>query len=207
MTKQKSNTIEKNCERLGRTKTTFQEAANIFGLLVVILILFIGVTLLNIGNTNQAHLLAITNNTLHSQSSLLNLSVHTTLFNSSVLIAPAYNTTLCGIDGCANYTQGFNHTFTFNIINAGYLYITSSNAQNLTIIMTEAYKPPIPESHNNKYLSPIINKIAPSIWTTAILNTTFQNVVIPIVPGNATVILYNYGSIAYYSNIKIEYVK
>ena len=139
--------------------------------------------------------------------SLLNLSVNTTLFNSSLLIAPAFNTTLCGVDGCANYTQGSNHTFNFNISNAGYLYITSSNGQNLTIIATEAYKPPIPSSHNNKYLSSIVNKIESSLWTTAILNTTFANVVIPVVPGNATIIIYNYEQIAYYGNLKIEYVK
>ena len=162
-----------------------------------IIILFIGLSNI-MGYANQSYM---------ASNSLLNLSVHTTLFNSSVLIAPAFNTTLCGTQGCMNYSHGSNRTFIFNISNAGYLYMTSSNGQNLTVIASETYAPPIPSSNGNRYFSSILDTVAPLIWTTAILNATDANVVIPVAPGNASVVIYNNERVAYYGAITIRYFK
>ena len=122
-----------------KNKDSFELTLNRWSILYVTLVM---IALVAIGET--LGIMYHTNQPYTTFNSLLNLSVHTTLFNSSVFIAPAFNATLCGIHGCANYSHGSNRTFIFNISNAGYLYITSSNGQNLTVIASETYAPPIP---------------------------------------------------------------
>ncbi len=163
----------------------------------------------NIINAQKANLTALQTSLnakealLQNQSKLLNLSVNTTLFNSSVYLAGAYNTTLCYYN-CYNFTKAGNYTLQFNISHAGYLSISTPSSSTLNLIAEEVYASGIPTNYEN--YNQFSHSMSPTEYITAELNATTSPVPIPVLPGKLTLIIYNYNYYPFAAHITIKYV-
>ena len=139
---------------------------------------------------------------LQNQSKLLNLSVTKVLFNSTIFIPPAYNYTYCSFLYCENYTHPTNYTLNFTISRAGYLLVSTHSNANLLLLAYEKYSNGIPQYYTYNYFGSTIK----TAGFFAELNATTSPVVVPVLPGNITILFGNSNLYPVAEQVEIKYV-
>lgn len=136
------------------------------------------------------------------------LRVNTTLLSQYININPARNMSYCTAYGCSNYTSAGNYSLHFSINSIGYVKISTDSSQNLSIAEWETYNTTygIPQ---NQMLTPSLPylRVYPTTVTFSVLNKTTSPIGLPVIPGNLTLKLYNYGATNYYGKISITYIR
>ena len=140
---------------------------------------------------------------------LQDLHANTTLLSQYISINAAKNMSYCIPYGCTNYTQAGNYTFNFNINGTGYLKIATTAPQNISVVEWETYNATlynIPQNRMQIPAAPYLNTY-PDTVAFSVLNKTTTPIAFPVIPGNLTLKLYNYGTTNYYGKISITYVR
>ena len=110
-------------------------------------------------------------------TNLLNLNESQVIFNSSVVIFPSIS--ICPLFyNCPNYTYVANITLHFNFTHAGYIVIKTTAQNNISLILKQNYS----RTWFGTNSSGVIG----------ILNTSVGSVIMPVLPGRATLRLYYY---------------
>jgi len=110
-------------------------------------------------------------------TNLLNLNESQVIFNGSVVIFPSIS--ICPLFyNCPNYTSVANITLHFNFTHAGYIVIKTTAQNNISLILKQNYS----RTWFGTNSSGVIG----------ILNTSVGSVIMPVLPGRATLRLYYY---------------
>jgi len=110
-------------------------------------------------------------------TNLLNLNESQVIFNGPVVILPSIQ--ICPLFyNCPNYTSVANITLHFNFTHAGYIVIKTTAQNNVFLILTQNYS----RTWFGTNSSGVIG----------ILNTSVGSVIMPVLPGRATLRLYYY---------------
>jgi hypothetical protein len=176
------------------------------GYLALILVIF------GIFQTASLNILQIKYATLQRNytnlTQMQDLRVNTTLLSQYININPARNMSYCTAYGCSNYTSAGNYSLHFSINSIGYIKISTDSSQNLSIAEWETYNTAygIPQ---NQMLTPSLPYLSvyPTTVTFSVLNKTTSPIALPVIPGNLTLKLYNYGATNYYGKISITYIR
>jgi hypothetical protein len=134
-------------------------------------------------------------------------TTHALLTSTNIYISPAQNMTECTPYGCVNATREGNYTLTYNISSYGYLVFNSTDISNegIGIVMWEQYAKGIPQ--NKQYLFQLYGQQQfYASYSETYFNATTSPAVIPIVPGSATIKLYNPQPYGIDFNLSIEEV-
>ena len=175
-------------------------AGGLLGFLAGIL----AITLAIAPNASHAVQVSHTSNSLSAANTNAAFQNPITIYNNQIAIAPAYNRSICNAYGCSNYTQAENFTFTTSLNGTGYLEVTIQGPANLTISTWETYAPNIPQ--NGQYYNTYLQQIVPSSYTESLITDSIKHVIIPVLPGNFTLKVYNFNSYGYYGDLNVSYV-
>lgn len=130
----------------------------------------------------------------YSPSQLLNTTIH---------IPPAQNATYCTQLGCSNYTQSANYTSRFRLNYSGYLLVSASTPENISLVSKEQYS--IANVTNKPVYDILAHKFVRNLFSIATLNATMSPILIPVVAGNETLVFYNNAAYPITAQVKVIY--